>query len=519
VTRLVIVATAIGALVAIAATSAFGDGASFRHGHSQISAEAAFVLPSSRHCLTRPELTLQLRKLPHVHWVGGTVKVNGKRVKVIERSQAGSPVQITNLPTGRIVLTITAVPKHGRSVSATRIYQTCATEPVNPTTPTPPANTPPPISPPVPGSYTALTSFTSFAFYVSPDGTRLEDVSFPGLTARCAPGNNTFGNQFYMPEIAIKVDGSFSATRTEKGDVAGHPAEFTSTFSGQILGATGSGALREDVTYENGVSQTCTSNLVSWSATRDAQPPQTPSPPEPGSYTALTSFTSFAFYVSPDGTRLEDVSFPGLTVRCAPGNNTFGNQFYIPEIAISGDGSFSGTVTEKGDVAGNPAEFTSTFSGHLHGHNSAGKARIAGALREDVTYENGVSQTCTSDIVSFAATRDAQPPQTPSPPEPGSYTALTSFTSFSFSVSSDGSHLQNVSLPGLTVRCAPGNNTFGVGFFLAEVAIDNDGSFAATHSEAGVVSGHPATFTYTFRGHFHGNKTCTSNIVSFSAIH
>jgi hypothetical protein len=55
-------------------------------------------------------------------------------------------------------------------------------------------------------------------------------------------------------------------------------------------------------------------------------------------------------------------------------------------------------------VSGHPATFVYTFSGHFHGFGSSGHPRAAGALRADVTYDNGASQSCTSNIVSFAAT-------------------------------------------------------------------------------------------------------------------
>jgi nitrogen fixation protein FixH len=547
------------ALVAVMAASAFvatanGDataagGARLRHKPKQISAASAFILPPLGKCLGS-EITLQLRQLPHVRWIGGSVEVNGKRVKTIARSQVSRPVRIRNLPLGRIVLSVTAVTSNGRSVTATHVYRACDKKPAKPKkTVEPPAPVNPPGQPPQsgdlspqPGSYRALASGYEFTFYVSPDGSKLQDVSLSGLSVRCAPGNGAFGVPFYIPEIAIASDGSFSVTRTEEGDVSGTVAEFTYTFNGQVQGTSATGALRADVTYDNGVSYSCTSNITPWSATRDAQPSQTASPPEPGSYRALASGYEFTFYVSPDGSKLQDVSLSGLSVRCAPGNGAFGVPFYIPEIAIASDGSFSVTRTEEGDVSGTVAEFTYTFSGHFHGYNSAGRARIAGALRADVTYDDGTSRACTSNITPWSATRDAQPSQTLSPPEPGSYHALAPGYEFAFSVSSDGSHLQNVSLAGLGVRCAPGNGAFGVPFYIPEVAINGDGSFSATRTEAGVVSGFPAEFTYTFSGHFHGynsagkarvagalradvtydngvSRTCTSNVVPWSATH
>ena len=139
------VATAVVVLVAIAATSAFGsvggpivgEGASFGHRPRQISAASAFVLPSAKQCVGDRELTIQLRTLPHVRWIGATVDVNGARFKTIKRSQLTRPVRLTGLPSGHFVLSITARTSTGRSVTATRTYQTCVpvskiVEPVTP---------------------------------------------------------------------------------------------------------------------------------------------------------------------------------------------------------------------------------------------------------------------------------------------------------------------------------------------------------------------------------------------------
>ena len=39
---------------------------------------------------------------------------------------------------------------------------------------------------------------------------------------------------------------------------------------------------------------------------------------------------------------------------------------------------------------------------------------------------------------------------------------------------------------------------------IASVALQTDGSFSSTTTQTGVYAGHPATFTYIFRGHLHG---------------
>jgi hypothetical protein len=323
---------------------------------------------------------------------------------------------VDNLPFGRIVLTVTVISSHGRRATTTRLYRTCAIgpkgpvapgkvpAPVQPTVPSPP----PPAAdlPPQPGRYTARASGYEFSFYVAPDGGQVQDVAVAGLGVRCAPGNGTFGTPFYMPEIAIAADGSFAGQRTEEGDVSGTPAEFTYVFSGRFAGTTVVGSLREDVVYGDGTRFSCTSSIVPWSGTRDTQPVQTASPAAPGSYAARTTTPAtyaFSFLASADGSHLQEIALTGLGVRCAPGNGTFGAPLYFPEIAVDGDGSFRATRTETGVVQGFAAAFTYTFEGHLHGYDSSGRARIAGALRMDVTYDNGAPRSCTSNIVPWSA--------------------------------------------------------------------------------------------------------------------
>ncbi|HSS04377.1 MAG TPA: hypothetical protein VLK89_04195, partial [Solirubrobacterales bacterium] len=102
-------------------------------------------------------------------------------------------------------------------------------------------------------------------------------------------------------------------------------------------------------------------------------------------------------------TQLQDVSMGGLPLGCTPGSSLSSHLLSIPEIAIKSDGSFSATTTDEGVLFGVPAKFTYTFSGHFHGYTSAGVARVAGGVREDVTYDNGTKYSCTSSNLSWSA--------------------------------------------------------------------------------------------------------------------
>src|SRR5689334_9928408 len=74
-----------------------------------ISAAAAFTLPSTKACVADHQLTLLLRKVPHVTWTSATVKVDGRTVKSVKATKR--PIRLTGLPNGTFTLKITAKAK------------------------------------------------------------------------------------------------------------------------------------------------------------------------------------------------------------------------------------------------------------------------------------------------------------------------------------------------------------------------------------------------------------------------
>jgi len=486
-TRLLGLAAGAALIAASTSTSAF---ASVRHASSpakhrpaRIFAASAFGLPASKQCVGGRALTLQVRTLADVTWIGATVKVNGKRFKTIKRSQITRPVKLTRLPTGTFVLSITAKTSDGRSVTTTRTYHTCAMKHVKPSV----------ISP---GGYNG----NGPSFYVSADGKQVQDVTlYAGLdNLGCTPGGRFQDSTFDIPSIAIAPGGSFTGTATQTGVVDNSPATYTYTVSGHFRGTTATGTWRDEITYNNGAAYSCTSNTQSWSATRSAQGTQTASPSPPGSYAG----NGPSFYVSADGKQVQDVTlYAGLdNLGCTPGGRFQDSTFNIPSIAIAADGSFTGTATQTGVIDNSPATFTYTFSGHFHGTDASGDERAAGTWRENITYNNGTA--CTSNTNPWSATRSAQGTQIASPPQPGSYAGSGS----SFSVSPDSAQLQDVTLyAGLdNLGCTPSGRFQDSTFNIPSMAIAADGSFAGTATQTGVEDGSPATFTYTFSGHFHG---------------
>jgi hypothetical protein len=375
----------------------------------------------------------------------------------------------------------------------------------------PPTTTPPPA-----GSYTAVNPQNDdpVTFYVSSNRKSLQDISIPAVDLTCAPGAATFTESLGLSAVALRSDGSFSATDTQAGVVAGHPATFTDTWEGNFHGVDASGAARaagifsETVTYTDSTPRHCTSNDQSWTAARDDQPTQTSGPPPAGSYTAVNPQNDdpVTFYVSSNRKSLQDISIPAVDLTCAPGGVTFTEPLGMSTVAFNSNGWFSASDTQIWVVAGYPATFTDTLEGNFHGVDASGAARVAGIFSETVAYTDGTRRDCTSNDQSWTAARDDQPTQTSGPPPAGSYTAVNPQNDdpVTFSVSPDQTSLENVSVPVVDLTCVPGGATFTEPLGMPTVALAPDGSFLATTTRDGTVAGHPATFTSTFEGNFHG---------------
>src|SRR5206468_2951923 len=117
-------------------------------------------------------------------------------------------------------------------------------------------------------------------------------------------------------------------------------------------------------------SYSCTSDVQSWSVTRDAQGSQAASAPPPGSYSGDThQGYALSFYVSADSTQILNVSIPTVQIGCTP-TNRLADQLVISSIAIQSDGSFTGSASHSGTHNGSPAMFTYMFNGHFEGTSS-----------------------------------------------------------------------------------------------------------------------------------------------------
>ena len=358
-----------------------------------------------------------------------------------------------------------------------------------------------------PGSYSGSThQGYALSFYVAADGTQMQDVSIPTVGIGCTP-TNSFADQLNVASIPIGAEGSFTSTTTQTGVLSGAPATFTYTFSGNFAGTTATGVFREDIAFNNGTAYSCTSNVQSWSVTRDTQGSQAASAPPPGSYSGSThQGYGLSFYVAADSKQMQDVSIPTVGIGCTP-TSSFADQLNVASIPIGADGSFTSTTTQTGVLSGAPATFTYTFNGHFHGTTSSGDERVGGQLREDIAFNNGTAYSCTSNVQSWSVTRDTQGSQAASAPPPGSYSGSThQGYGLSFYVAADSKQMQDVSIPTVGIGCTP-TSSFADQLNVASIPIGADGSFTSTTTQTGVLSGAPATFTYTFNGHFHGTTS------------
>jgi hypothetical protein len=227
-----------------------------------------------------------------------------------------------------------------------------------------------------------------------------------------------------------------------------------------------------------------------------------------GSYSGSESQNGngMSFYVSADQKSLQDVTIPLVGLGCTPVNGGINDHLSIASVSLGSSGSFTSSTKQSGVLFGLRATFTYTFQGSFHGVSASGAPQATGTYSEMIRYRDSVARTCTSQSQSWTAARDTQPTQPKSAPPTGSYSGYESQNGngMSFSVSADQKHLQNVSVPLVGLDCSPGNGGINDHLLIASVPVSSTGSFDSTTTQTGTISGLPATFTYTFRGNFHG---------------
>jgi hypothetical protein len=79
----------------------------------------------TRKCRSRRNFRIRLREPKADPLVKATVRVNGKRVRVLSGKRLTAPVDLRNLPRGRYTVKIVATTASGKVVQGTRRYRTC----------------------------------------------------------------------------------------------------------------------------------------------------------------------------------------------------------------------------------------------------------------------------------------------------------------------------------------------------------------------------------------------------------
>ena len=351
------------------------------------------------------------------------------------------------------------------------------------------------------------------AFYVSNSQMAVQNITVGGLTLKCARGTTVGLGDISVDSVPLKSGGSFNTTTTEQGVYNGSPATYKINFKGKLQGLKNGepvviGSIAETLGLANAGS--CSSGpALPWTVTRDATQTVTTGLPPAGSYSGgvLEQNNGVAFYVSNNQASLQNLTVGGLTLKCAPGSTVGLGDISVDSVPLNSDGSFNTTTTEQGVYNGSPATYKITFQGYFHGLNSSGVARAAGSVTETMTYTHGTSYSCSSGPESpWTVTRDATQTVTTALPPAGSFSGgvLEQNNGVAFYVSNTKTALQNLTVGGLTLNCAPGTTVKLGDISVDSVPLNSDGSFNTTTTEQGVYNGSPATYKITFQGYFHG---------------
>jgi hypothetical protein len=138
------------------------------------------------------------------------------------------------------------------------------------TSPPPPAPPPPPaLQPPPAGHYSGRTSQNeTFDFDVS--GFSLLNLRTGQVNQSCTPPFNIWGNYTTATRAPISSDGSFHIEWSGPGAVGGQPANYHTTIDGHFSGSLAAGTLKIESSFtgSDGIFRTCTSGLVTWTASK-----------------------------------------------------------------------------------------------------------------------------------------------------------------------------------------------------------------------------------------------------------
>ena len=245
-------------------------------------------------------------------------------------------------------------------------------------------------------------------------------------------------------------------------------------------------------------------------------PPAGKSAVQSGSYVGTNPQNNqpITLYVAPGGRSVLNISIPYVSTTCTPPAPALGSPLQdhlaIAQATIKPNGSFSARASQIGVLGGERAAFTYVFAGNFQSASTTGAASVAGTFRESIAFSDNTAHTCTSNVQSWQATRAVQPAVQKSVVQPGNYASRNPQNNqpITFTVSSGGRGMTNISIPYVSLNCAPAAPTVGTPLqdhlAIAQATITPNGSFTAKGSQVGVLHGYKATFTYFFAGNFEG---------------
>jgi hypothetical protein len=266
----------------------------------------------------------------------------------------------------------------------------------------------------VPGTYVGTSSqgYRS-SFLITPGGASIRNISVATTVVSCVPGGGRYDDLLWVPEATVHPNGSFSATGAQSGVWGGYKAIFSYTFSGNLQAATakgpasGTGSLRENISYSNGTNYQCTTDGQTW--TDSLTGPKLPASlvPVQGDYSGTSSQGyGTTFSVSPGGGSLQNISAVTTIVACTPGGGRYDDHLTIAHAVIHPDGSFAATGSQTGVFGGQSATFKYSFTGNYEGFSTSGVPQAFGSLREDISYSaNGATYSCTTNNQTWSALR------------------------------------------------------------------------------------------------------------------
>ena len=327
-----------------------------------------------------------------------------------------------------------------------------------------------------------------------------------------------------LPTLAVVVLGSGAVISQPAGIAC--PGKCTATFAAgtSVLltpqskngstflrwggSCTGTGACRVKVSVLTAVAAQFVAGKTS--------PTPTKSVAVPGPYSGSNgqNGNGFTFYVAPGGKSMLNISDTATSLSCTPSGGV-SDHLGILQVAVKPNGSFSAKTSQDGVLSGSDAKFTYTIAGRFQAATATTPASAAGTWDEDIVFESGTTASCKSNDQSWTATLYREPPQKKIVVEPGNYSGSNgqNGNGITFSVAPGGKSMLNISDTATSLSCTPSG---GVSDHLVipNVAVKSDGSFSATTSQSGVLSGVNAKFNYTIAGYFEGPTPAGSSTVA-----